>query len=302
MSVHSRSVMIITAALAMVVSARQSVAQSKADFRRQIDTTFAFNRTGTVLLGNGAATIIVTGWGNETIRVKAHGDDGGIRFEASSSRVLVEPMRSQDDVIIQVMVPRGVHVVAHTNSGDITIKETRGDVEVESTSGDVVVSDAREVNATNLSGDIDLRLISSAAMGSTNDGDVSIIDAKGTIEGSSISGSVLISKSWAKVVRATTTNGDVSFDGVLDPEGRYDFVSHSGSVDIAIPRDANAQIGITTWNGTVDSEFPITLKPGFTTTSGDATKRYNFTLGLGGARLTAETFSGDINIMSRGGK
>jgi hypothetical protein len=292
-------------ALGLALVAGSGVASARAqgkDFRRDIDTAFAFSKTGTVLLGNGAATVVVSGWGNETIRIRARGEDGGFRLETSSSRVQIEPTRYEDDVVIEVMVPRGVRVVAHTNTGDITIKETRGDVEAQSSSGDIFVSDAREVNATNLSGDIDLRQISSAAMGSTNSGDLTITDAKGTVEGSSISGDVLIERSWAKIVRAMTTNGAVDFDGVLDPEGRYEFTSHSGDVEIAIPKDANAQFGITTWSGTIDSEFPITLKPGFNTAANNSTKRFNFSLGAGAARVTVETFSGDVNISSRGGR
>ena len=70
---------------------------------------------------------------------------------------------------------------------------------------------------------------------------------------------------------------------------------------LALPRTASAQIGITTWSGAVASEFPITLRPGFSADS-VGTKRYTFTLGQGSARITAETFSGDVSITSSGGK
>src|SRR3954470_21264235 len=85
--------------------------QSSRTTRREIDTTFFFSKLGTVVLGNGAATVIVSGWDQTSIRVKARNDDGTMRFEATSTRVVLETTRLSDDAIIQVTVPRGVRVV-----------------------------------------------------------------------------------------------------------------------------------------------------------------------------------------------
>jgi DUF4097 and DUF4098 domain-containing protein YvlB len=283
--------------------AAQTTATNPRPARREIDTTFFFSKIGTVLLGNGSATIIVSGWDQTSIRVKARNDDGTLRFEATSSRVVVETSRSHDDAVIQVMVPRGVRVVARTNSGDITIKDTHGDVEAETTSGDVLIVGARDVEATNLSGDLEVRQSSGATTLSSNNGDCAVFESKGTVEVSSVTGDVRVSKSWSKMVRAETTNGTVFFDGEIPADGRYVFVSHSGDILVALPKTASVQIGITTWSGSVESEFPITLRPGFNTSTTDpGTKRFTFTLGQGSARLTAETFSGDVSITSTGGK
>ncbi|HET9425640.1 MAG TPA: DUF4097 family beta strand repeat-containing protein [Gemmatimonadaceae bacterium] len=280
-----------------------AAAQTGRNLRREVDTTFFFSKIGTVLVGNGAATIIVTGWDQSTIRVKARNEDGALRFEATSSRVVIEATRQHDDAIIQVTVPRGVRVVARTNSGDITIKETRGDVEAETSSGDILVVGARDVEATNLSGDLDVRQSSGSTTISSNNGDCSVADSKGSIDASSVSGDVRVTKSWAKMVRAETTNGTVSFDGEILAEGRYELLSHSGDIWLALPKTASAQIGVATWSGSVESEFPITLRPGFATTPTETgTKRFTFTLGQGSARVTAETFSGNVSITSTGGK
>lgn len=278
-----------------------AVAQGAA--RREIDTTFFFSKIGTVLLGNGAATIVVTGWDQTSIRVKARSDDGTLRFEATSSRVVVETGRQHGDATIEVMVPRGVRVVARTNTGAITVKGTQGDVDAATSSGDVLVIGAREVEATNLSGDLDVRQAFGAVTLSSNNGDCTVTETKGSVEASSVSGDVRVVKSWSKYVRAETTNGTISFDGELLADGRYEFSSHSGDVLLMVPKTSSAQIGITTWSGAVESEYPIMLRPGFASATGEAgTKRYTFTLGQGSARMTAETFSGDVSIISSGGK
>jgi DUF4097 and DUF4098 domain-containing protein YvlB len=275
-------------------------AQSRND-RDQIDTTFLFDKAGTVVLGNGSATIVVTGWDEGTIRVRARGDQGLLRFSASARRVTIDPTRSSDDVEIQVWVPRGVRVEARTNSGDITIKGTRGDIDAQTSSGDVAISDAREVSASSLSGDVGIRQTSGAVTATTSNGDLGVADAHGNIDATSISGDVTITRAASKVVRATVTSGDITYSGAVEPDGRYELTTHSGDIELTLPKDASAQVGVTTWNGTVDSDFPITLKPG-TNTASFVTKHYTFTIGSGSAHITAETFSGDIVINSRGGK
>jgi DUF4097 and DUF4098 domain-containing protein YvlB len=174
-------------------------------------------------------------------------------------------------------------------------------VDVETSSGKVTVVGARDVEAMSLSGDLEVRQASGAVTLSTNNGDCTVGEAKGSVEASSVSGDVLVRKSWSRIVRLETTNGTISFESEIAPDGRYEFVSHDGGILLALPKTASALVGITTWSGTVQSEFPVTLRPGFSADS-VGTKRYTFTLGQGTARITAETFSGDVSITAAGGK
>jgi len=270
--------------------------------RNQLDTTFLFDKTGTVTLGRGSATLVVTGWDRGSVRITARGDGGSIRFEASARQVTIDPNRSDDDVTIEVQVPRGVRIVARTNSGDITVRGTRGDIDARTSSGDVAITDAREVSATSLSGDVDVRQTSGAVTVTSNNGDLEITDAHGDVDATSISGSVSIVRAVSKSVRATTTNGDVAYSGTVEPGGRYDLATHSGDIDLTLPRNASAQVSLTTWSGEIVSDVPVTLKAGSRTAPSDVTKQFTVTIGSGSARVTAETFSGDIVVTSRGGR
>lgn len=266
----------------------------------RIDTTFQFDRAGTVTLGNGSATIVVNGWDQATVRVRASGIQGVLGFTTSPRRVTIDPSRSSDDVEIEVWVPRGVRVEARTNSGDITIGGTRGDVDAQTSSGDVTISEVHDVSVTSLSGDARIRQTTGAVTVTTNNGDVSISDPHGNVDATSISGDVGITRAVSKIVRATSTSGEVAYSGTVEAAGRYDLKTHSGDVLLSLPRDASAQVDVATWSGTVDSDFAITIKPG-SLGAGGGTKHYSFTIGAGSARITAETFSGDIVINSRGG-
>ena len=295
------------AALAVVGAVASSPADARGQvpsaraMRSDLDTTFFFSKIGTVVVGSGAATVIVGGWDQTSIKIKARNDDGGFRFEATSSRVLIEPSKGYDGAVIQVMVPRGVRVVARTNTGSITVKDTWGDVDAETSSGAVLIVAARDVEATNLSGDLDVRQSSGSVTLAANNGDCAVSESKGSVEASSVSGDVMVRKSWSKIVRLETTNGTIQFESEIMADGRYEFISHAGEILLALPKAASAQIGVTTWSGTVESEFPIALRAGFSADS-VGTKRYAFTLGQGSARITAETFSGDVSITSSGGK
>jgi DUF4097 and DUF4098 domain-containing protein YvlB len=269
--------------------------------RREVDTTFFFSKIGTVILGNGAADIVVTGWDQSAVRVKAWSDEGTIDVDASSSRLVVETTKPVGTGTIQVTVPRGVRVVARSNTGAITVRDTWGDVDVQASSGNVLVTGARDVEGTNLSGDLEVRQASGAVTLTTNNGDCTVSDAKGSVEASSVTGDVTVRRTWSKIVRLETTNGTIQFESDIQPDGRYEFVSHDGQILLALPKAASALVGITTWSGSVESEFPITRRPGFSPDSA-GTRRYTFTLGQGSARITAETFSGDVSITSSGGK
>jgi len=55
-------------------------------------------------------------------------------------------------------------------------------------------------------------------------------------------------------------------------------------------------VTVSTWDGNIDTDFPIMLKPGARGTSLSKPKRYKFEIGGGGARINAKTFTGDIRI------
>src|SRR4051812_6433016 len=81
---------------AVTATPAQSSGQWSPNTRRDIDTTFFFSKIGTLVVGNGAANVVVTGWDQTSIRIKAHTDEGSLKFEAASSRAVVETSRGRD--------------------------------------------------------------------------------------------------------------------------------------------------------------------------------------------------------------
>ena len=296
------------AVLLLVLGAGAANAQRRRDYfdrnyRSSIDTTFAFDSRGTVSLTLGSGDIIVTGWSQDQIRVHATSESGGIRLDASGSRLTLELSNGYrgDESRFEVTVPIGVRVVARAQSGDISISGTEGEVDARAQSGDVKVADvANRLDIGTLSGDVDVHTVTGDVQIKSVSGDVQVSDFKGDFEGETVSGSIVLRNAIGRYVRSHTTSGDLAYEGTVDPSGRYELSAHSGDIRLGIPSNSSAQLTISTWSGSIDSDFPITLRPGEHDVGSAQAKRLTFQIGGGDARITAETFSGDITIGSRG--
>ena len=270
------------------------------DYESRIDTTFAFDKRGTVSLSVGSGDIIVRAWSRDQIQVRARSERSTIRMDATPTRLSLDLSRPRGgDTRFEVTVPVGVRVSARATNGDITITGTKGGVEAKTQSGDVIVEDVADmIDLGSLSGDIQARgLTGNIDIGAVS-GDITLSDVKGDVEVTNVSGDIEMSNIVARYVRAKSTSGDVTYDGMIDSTGRYELGSHSGSVYVVIPQGVGAQLTVATYTGSIESDFPITLTPG---EHGIGTsKRFTFRIeGKGDARISAESFSGDITIRSK---
>jgi DUF4097 and DUF4098 domain-containing protein YvlB len=271
------------------------------DAAGSLDTTVAFDAHGTVIVTCPDGDIVVTGGSANEIRVRARTESGAIRFSSNGSRAILEPAagRRCDEGRYEVTVPAGARVSASSWSGSVTLRGIRGDVEVHSQSADVDVRDAGgRLDVESLSGDVTVAGVASDASVNTVSGDVSLSGARGDVEMESVSGDLTLRDIVAKQVRTHTTSGDVSFSGQVQGDGRYEFNTHSGDIRLLLPANVGAQLSVSTFNGTIDSDFPITLRAGEHGIGAAQAKRLNFTLGQGSARIIAETFSGEITLSS----
>jgi DUF4097 and DUF4098 domain-containing protein YvlB len=177
----------------------------------------------------------------------------------------------------------------------VSVKGVRGDVETRTQSADVDIRDVGRIDVESLSGDVTIQGVAGESLIHTVSGDIQLGTARGDVEIETVSGDIDLRDVVAKQVRTHTTSGDVDFSGPILPDGRYDYNTHSGEIRLSLPADVGAQLNVATFNGGIESDFPITLQAG----AGHDNKRLSFTLGRGSARITAETFSGDITLTRR---
>ena len=294
----------LVAALAVVAVASSTAAAQRrrvTDYRSRIDTTFSFDRNGTVNVSASNGSISVVGWSRDQVQVRTSGSSETIRIDGSSSRMTLNITGRRGEGSIELSVPIGVRVTASTHSGRVSVRGTRGPVEGHADNGSVDVEDAASrIDLSTFSGQLQASDINGDAHLETISGQIKVQDIRGTIDANTVSGAIDLIGVTSKSVRAKTTSGDVTFDGLVDQNGRYELSSHSGDIALRIQRDASAQLSVSTWSGTIDSQFPITLKPGQQRIGTLNAKRFTFDIGGGAARIDAETFSGDITISSNG--
>jgi len=290
---------LVAVGLCAVASLAPAQSRSSRDDVSRIDTTFAFDKRGTVSLSIGNGEVIVTAWNRDEVRVRARSERNTVRMDATSSRLTLELSRpGTGDTRFEVTVPVGVRITARARQGDITVSGTRGGVEASTQNGSIQVDDVGDVvDIVTLSGDISARGIVGRVDIRSTSGTVSVENAKGDVEATTISGDIILRGVSARYVRGKSTSGDIQWDGDIDGTGRYELASHSGSVYLIVPATTGAQITVATYNGSIDSEFPIVLRPGEHGVG--AARRITFEIGKGDARISAESFSGDVTIRAR---
>jgi DUF4097 and DUF4098 domain-containing protein YvlB len=235
--------------------------------------------------------------------VRARTGTGTIRFTSGGGRATLEASvgRGCNDGRFEITVPAGSRVVANTLNGSITVRGIGGDVETHSQSGDIDVRDlGGRLDAESLSGDVTIANVRGDAAIRTVSGNVTLGGARGEVDIETVSGDLAMRDIQARQVRTHTVSGDVSFTGIVMDAGRYEFTTHSGGVQLHLPVNVGAQLSVATFSGGIESDFPITLKPGDHGIGAAQAKRLDFTLGQGSARILAETFSGDITLSSTG--
>jgi hypothetical protein len=283
-------------------AAGQAGAQRRTRFgsdRDRIDTTFAFDKSGTVSITATSGDIVVSGSADARIHVVATSENGNLSLDLAPNRVTLQNRAGESH--FDVTVPYGVQVIARSQSGDMRFRDTRGAIEAHANSGDLEIEGVNgHLDVNTLSGGITVRDVTGDVDLVTTSGDVKILNLLGSADVGTVSGDIELRGVTGKTMRAKTTSGDVRFDGLIDAAGRYEFATHSCDVEMHVQRDASAQLTVSTWNGGINSDFPITLRPGDHAIGSGMGKRYSFEIGGGGARITAETFSGDVIIAANG--
>jgi DUF4097 and DUF4098 domain-containing protein YvlB len=261
---------------------------------QSLDTTVSVRSGARLELTTVAGSVRIRSWSRSAIRVDARSDGARVNLDASPSLVSVRaiPRRGEGDVNFAISAPAGTAVEIHTISadidaagvcgdsrlaaisGDITLVCANGDVEVESVSGDVT--------ATDLRGRVDI---------ASTSGDVEVRQVRGDLNARSVSGDVRLEQVDARDVGVETVSGDVGFSGPIHENGSYRFRSHSGDITVHVAGDLSAIVDVSTFSGDLESDWPITVRPGRL-----RPREWEFTIGNGGARLNLESFSGTIYL------
>ncbi len=189
-------------------------------------------------------------------------------------------------------------VNARTVSGTVSVKDVGGDATLESISDSVLAENIKgRVTVSAVSADVTVRNVQEGARINAVSGTITVTNTKGLIEAKTTSGDVIVTDVDSHEIQLGSHSGNVSYSGSIYNDGRYSFESFNGSVTITIPANSNFALMATTFNGSLETDFPITIPPGATQTS--RPKRLQGTHGNGGAQLKINGFSADIKLKKK---
>lgn len=306
---RSTAVVALGAAL-LAMSAGDAAAQraERAERGQSIDTTFAFAGDGDIEirmphLGAGSADVSVIAWPRNEVRIVGETDRGELTIEASGRRLEVGTrsggmMARVDRLALQV--PAGSRVRINNGNGDVEVRGITGGVDVTSYNGDIELTGLGErIRAKTYNGDLAIVDSRGHVEVSATNGDLELRNVGGELDVKTLNGDIELAGIAARIVHAKTMSGTISYDGAIEADGEYTLSAFSGGVDLIIPRNSGATLTVSTFSGTIDSpDFPLTLRPG-TRARESKGQSMTFTLGNGGARISLESFSGEIRIRER---
>ena len=263
---------------------------------------------GEVRVENVSGSIKVVAWDRSEVEVKGTvGEDverlefGGSDDYTTVKVVLPRRHGSFEDASadLTISVPRMARLAIETVSADISVTDSAGAIRVNSVSGEVVLrTRSRDINASSVSGEVDV--IGSGAGGrieaSSVSGDVRIEGVDAELELESVSGDAKLQRSKVSRLTMQSTSGDVTYSGMLQGGGSYEFQTVSGDVVISLEGARDATFEVSSFSGDIENSFGP--KPRRTDKYAPGLE-LRFTEGKGSARVRINTLSGEARLDGR---
>ncbi len=264
----------------------------------QADTTVAVERGQRLEVSAHAGEVVVRAWNRNAVRVRAELRSGArLVLDRSSTAVSVHTRDDRaEHADYDITVPTWMGVTLHGVNTAMTIDGVQAPIRAETVNGDITVKGGQGLVSLNtVEGSVTLENARGRIDVESVNADVTVRNAEGEVRAETVNGAVTLAALRSESVEATTVNGDLLYDGTIRAGGRYRLVTHNGDVTISIPAGTGARVSVSTFQGDFESDFPVTL----TERRG---KRFDFTLGNGGAAIDLESFQGTIRLVRPGAR
>jgi len=249
------------------------------------------------VLSNNAGEVVVRSWDQDKVRIQAtHGARDTVTAETTDMTLRIRTRSTRGPlglVDYQITVPKWMPVNLSGTYLDATIEGTAAEVTVETVHGNArVTGGTGSVTVRSVEGIITIDKASGRVQATTVNEGIRVTNSTGEITAETTNGDIVIDNAQTSNLEASTVNGDLTFNGTIRDNGVYRLTTHGGDIRIGLGGATNATIFVRTFQGDFTADFPIQLPEGQTPRSGS--KRFNFTLGNGSARIETQSFNGDI--------
>lgn len=263
------------------------------------DQTVDVTKGMRLVLSNNAGEVVVRSWDRDQVRVQAaHSDRTTVDVTTADNTLRVRARASRGPanlVDYQITVPRWMPVNLSGTYLESTIEGTSAEVTVESVHGNIrVVGGSGNVNLRSVEGVITVEKAAGKLQATTINESIRLTNISGDVSAETTNGDITIENAQTTSLDVSTVNGDVTFNGTMRDGGAYRLTTHGGDIRVGLGGAPNATVFVRTFQGDFNADFPIQLPEGQSAREGS--KRFNFTIGSGSARIELQTFNGDIVV------
>ncbi len=284
-------------------------------YEEEFERTEKLSQDGKVFLSNLSGDITIATWDRPEVKIYATKSSHATSVEKAkenAAHVTIEVKRRDGQLEIRtkyperrikkglnvsieytLTIPKRAHVTINNVSGSIEAEDLGALAKLDTVSGNVKVDGASKGGVFSaVSGNVDLRDVNGDVNARTVSGIVTLGDVSGTVDAETVSGKIKMTNlSRAKSVDINVHSGSITFEGALNPDGRYSFGTHSGNVTLILPNDAAFDFNFRSFSGNLTTDFKVLSE--FTGKLKQPRRDVYGEVNGGGADVTVETFSGN---------
>jgi hypothetical protein len=248
--------------------------------------------------------IRISGWTRDSVAFSGTADTGLPELEFGTTKEgkaakggIWTDKKGKGAVDLDISVPAGVTVWVKTTGASVDIRNVTGGVDVYSVTGNVTFDGSPEqLYAESMGGEVMITGESSSIRAKTGKGPITFRGAGDDVSLVTVGGRITVNGQRMKRGYFESVTGDIVFDGELEPGSSVGIQTHSGRVEMTLPRDAGADCVVTTIEGALQVDFDV---PEALERDGAQGPEREFTIGDGGANVKIQTFDGAVAIRRR---
>jgi DUF4097 and DUF4098 domain-containing protein YvlB len=271
---------------------------------RSVDETRPLAADGRVEISNVAGEVTVEGWSGAEVAITGTLESGveDLEIRSSGSRLRIEvdlnhKARTNGSAYLTIKMPATADLEVGTVSADISVDGVNGEVDLESVSGSIEVSEGPTLlEAASVSGTVRVASTSGRSELESVSGDIAVRYATGRLEVGVVSGDIEIDDGVLDSLTAESVSGRIVCRATPSDRGRFDLETMSGTIELVLADDVDADFSIETYSGSIRNDFGP--EPRRSDEYGPG-RELRFTSGSGGARVSVESFSGSVKLRAK---
>jgi hypothetical protein len=280
-----------------------ATAQQKVDIHRAATPTVSVRLSGAI------SSIRVMAWPQDSIALtgalgagsRMDGGPNNVSGAVSGMKFYVE---AADDAAqrgnrLELRVPRNARVWIKAGSADIDVSGVGGGLDLNIVGGSVrVEGKPRELLIESMDGSVSFTGFSDYAKLKTATGDITLRGGGEDLTLTTVSGSILADDAGRTIQRARleSVTGPITFAAAVQRGADLRFDTHSGAIELRLPRPSNVELDAATITGTIENGWSSTRPAVGREGRG---MELGISSGMAGARVQVRSFKGNVRLMAK---